>query len=418
MTDWRSWIRVENLVWLALFAALHAFAPRRSDAELEMLVAAAVIQVLTSRLRFFSTPQGNWTAIGLKLAVGYLLIGVTDGISSSYFLILLLPVVSAATTLGRWATAGVTALSSLAYLSFLLPYWIDWSAFELPPSSVSEIALRVLFLLMTGFLTYQLAERNRREARNYQRVAEQLADANASLQKAEEAVRRGERLAALGQLTAGLAHELRNPLGTMKNSAELLAKRVPAEDPIGRELAGFIQSEVDRTNSLITRFLQFARPFHLRIELKDVAAMLDRAIGQVERHNPPFAITFVRNYDPGVPAAEFDAELMEQVFVNLLMNAAQASPADSVVTLKTRADDQTVEVAVIDRGSGIEPKNRANIFNPFFTTKQEGVGLGLAIVAKIVDEHHGHITVDSEPGQGSVFRVQIPRRQEQNGQSE
>lgn len=415
MKEWRRWIRVENLVWLALFAALHAFAPERSDAELEMLISAAVIQVLTSRLEFFASARGNLVAIGLKLLVGYLLIGATHGISSSYFLILLLPVVSAATTLGRWGTVAVTALSSLSYLSYLLPYWIDWTAFELPPESISEIALRVLFLLMTGFLTYQLAERNRQEARNYQRVAEQLADANTNLQKAEEAVRRGERLAALGQLTAGLAHELRNPLGTMKNSAELLAKRISNDDAIGRELAGFIQSEVDRTNSLITRFLQFARPFHLRLEPKDVAAMLDRAIGQVERHNPPFDTTFVRNYDPGVPTAEFDSELMEQVFVNLLINAAQASPPASVVTIKTRADDQTVEIAVIDRGSGIAPQNRANIFNPFFTTKQEGVGLGLAIVAKIVDEHRGHISVESEPGAGSVFRVQIPRKQEQNG---
>lgn len=418
MTDWRSWFRIENLVWLALFAALHAFAPVRTEPELEMLVAAAVIQVATSRIKFFSTTNGNLVAIGAKLVVGYLLIGTTKGISSSYFLILLLPVVSAATTLGRWGTAGVTALSCLSYLSFLLPPFIDWTAFELPPDSISEIALRVLFLLMTGFLTYQLAERNRREARNYQRVAEQLAEANANLQRAEEAVRRGERLAALGQLTAGLAHEVRNPLGTMKNSAELLAKRIPKEDEIGRELAGFIQTEVDRTNSLITRFLQFARPFHLRLEQREVAAVLDRAIGQVERHNPPFDVTFVTNYDPGVPPVELDAELVEQVFVNLLVNAAQASPPGSVVTLKTRADNEAVEVAVIDRGAGIEPKDRAHIFNPFFTTKQEGVGLGLAIVAKIVDEHHGKITVESEPGQGSVFRVQIPRKQEQNGFSE
>jgi signal transduction histidine kinase len=99
---------------------------------------------------------------------------------------------------------------------------------------------------------------------------------------------------------------------------------------------------------------------------------------------------------------------MERVFYNLVLNAAQASPAGGAVTVKTRADGGMAEVAVIDRGSGIRPENRNNIFNPFFTTKPSGVGLGLAIVAKIVDEHGGKITVESEPGKGSVFHVLLP----------
>jgi signal transduction histidine kinase len=99
---------------------------------------------------------------------------------------------------------------------------------------------------------------------------------------------------------------------------------------------------------------------------------------------------------------------MERVVYNLISNAAQASPKGGTVTVKTRAADGTAEISVIDRGAGIEPANLNTIFNPFFTTKPAGVGLGLAIVAKIVDEHHGKISVESEPGRGSVFRVQIP----------
>jgi signal transduction histidine kinase len=104
-----------------------------------------------------------------------------------------------------------------------------------------------------------------------------------------------------------------------------------------------------------------------------------------------------------------DGEWMERVFYNLLRNAAEASPAGGSVTLKTRVADGFVEVAVIDRGSGITPEHRESIFNPFFTTKSSGVGLGLAIVSKIMDEHGGRIAVESEPGQGSVFRVLLPR---------
>jgi signal transduction histidine kinase len=213
-------------------------------------------------------------------------------------------------------------------------------------------------------------------------------------------------LAALGQLSAGLAHELRNPLGTIKGSAEMLAKSVSAENEVAREVAGFIASEVDRANSLITRFLQFARPLQVRLERADLAHTLDRAIAEVEREAP--GISIYRNYAPEIPPFPFDAELMERVFYNLALNAAQATVPGGAVTVKTRAAGGRAEIAVIDRGVGIDPKQADSIFNPFFTTKPQGVGLGLAIVAKIVDEHGGKIAVESEPGKGSVFRVLLP----------
>ena len=190
----------------------------------------------------------------------------------------------------------------------------------------------------------------------------------------------------------------------------MLNKTVPEENEVAREVAGYISSEVDRTNSLITRFLEFARPVHLRTEPTDLAAVIDRAIGLVERHNPPLPIAIYRNYSPDIPPVEMDAELMERVFYNLLLNGAQASPPQSAITVKTRPVDGDIEIAVIDRGSGIETKHLENVFNPFFTTKSEGVGLGLAIVSKIVDEHDGEIMVESQPGEGSIFRVYLPVR--------
>jgi signal transduction histidine kinase len=283
----------------------------------------------------------------------------------------------------------------------------------IPADEWPEVVLRIVMLPLLAFLTFFLAEENRKKASDAQAAAAQLAEANRNLQAAEDAVRRADRLAALGQMTAGLAHELRNPLSTIKSSSEILLNSLPAGNEVAHEVAGFISTEVDRTNSLITRFLDFARPLQLRPQTADVTQIVDEAIERLNRRSPPFDVTIHKNYSPDVPPLEVDPELMGLVFYNLLLNAAQASPAGAPITIKTRLCDSApahsrAEIAVIDRGSGVSADNLKNIFNPFFTTKSDGVGLGLAIVAKIVGEHKGKITVDSRPKEGSVFHVVLP----------
>jgi two-component system sensor histidine kinase HydH len=401
-------VRPQDFVWLLLFSALAVVSPYRTPLTIGLLVGLGLFQVIEPRVEFFSSRRGTVLSVLVKFAVCYAVIGSTGAISSTYYLILLLPVVSAATSLGLLATAAFTVLAILAYLSFLLPVYIDWAHNELDPQAIGELSLRVIFLPVVAFLTHELAEAKRVEARRYQVTAEQLGAANESLREAEAAVRRSDRLAALGQLTAGLAHELRNPMGTMRASAEMLLKNTSANDSVTRELAGFIASEVDRTNSLITRFLDFARPMHLRLAKTNVAEMIDRAINELERHNPPYEVAVYRNYSPEIPSIELDGEWMERVIYNLLLNAAQATSPGGTVTAKTRLIGDRVEISVIDRGSGIKKEHLENIFNPFFTTKSDGVGLGLAIVSKIVDEHNGTISVESEPGNGTVFRLYLP----------
>ncbi len=401
---WRRYVRPQDFVWLLFFTALAVFSPERHPGALAALGALGVVQVLEPRL-------GAVPSVVLKLVLCYPLIGYGGGVSSSFYLVLFLPVISAATSFGLLGTGLCSLAACGLYLSFLLFLGPDE---YIPPDQMDELILRVLVLLVVGFLTNQLAESNRQEARKSQAVAEKLAEANRHLEEAEAQVRRSDRLAALGQLTAGLAHELRNPLGTLKTSAELLERKVAAENEIAREMAGYITQEVDRINSLITRFLDFARPRNLRLETSDVHQMLDRSIARFDREKTGAAasVTVFKNYSPDVPPVRLDTELMEHVITNLLSNAAQASPAGAVVTVKTRLADapegRKAEIAVIDRGSGIDPKHLENIFNPFFTTKAEGVGLGLAIVSKIVDEHGGQITVESTLGEGSVFRVYLP----------
>ena len=394
---------------MAMFLIIAAAGPHRDPQCISFLFLIAGLQLAEPRVPALATRRGSVVANLLKMGLGYLIIlhsgGASGGITSSYYWILLIPVVSAATTLGVGGSLLFTVLACATYLSSLL--LIDWESKEIPADQVPELILRVVSLAVIGFLAQRLAEANRMETRRAQAAAEQLAEANRNLQKAEAVARRSERLAALGQLSAGLAHELRNPLGTMRGSAEMLRNNLPAGNEVAAELAGFISSEVDRINSLVTRFLDFARPLELQPQPAELSEVVDRAIAQVERDTPRQVAVF-KNYSPDVRPFSFDAELIERVVYNLLLNAVQATPDGGAVTVKTRPAEGDVEISVIDRGSGIPPEQVENIFNPFFTTKKDGAGLGLAIVSKIVDLHGGRMSVESEPGKGSVFRVFLP----------
>jgi two-component system sensor histidine kinase HydH len=396
---WIRLIRPQDLVWALVFSALAVTTPHGDAFDIVPIVLLGLAQVLEPKLPALASTRGRILWILLKLALGWVLMGFTGAVNSPYWPVLLLPVVSAATMFSLGGIMVFVILSSAAYLTYLL------GVGERSQITV-DLALRLIFLVMVGNLANILVEELRAQSRKHRLTAEQLSQANLQLRQAEEAVRRSDRLAALGQLSAGLAHELRNPLGTIRASSEMLANNVSAENEVAREVSGFIATEVDRCNSLITRFLQFARPLQLKPEPADLAQTLDRAVEMVQREAPGIAI--YKNYEPEIRPFPFDAELLERVFYNLLLNAAQATVPGGAVTVKTRAAAGAVEIAVIDRGVGIAPEQIGNIFNPFFTTKPTGVGLGLAIVSKIVDEHGGKIAVESEPGKGSVFRVLLP----------
>jgi two-component system sensor histidine kinase HydH len=405
---WIRLVRPQDFVWLLLFAVLAATGEFGDAFELVPLIALAIAQILEPKFPSTPTVRSRFFWIVLKLVLSYVLIGFGNALDSRYWPVLLLPVVSAATAFGLGGTLVFTLMASAAYCSFI--FFIDP---QLWPYWTLELATRTVLLVMVGTLANTLAEDLRIQSRKYRLAAEQLAEANVHVQQAEEAVRRSDRLAALGQLSAGLAHELRNPLGTIKASSEMLGRSVNQENEVAREVSGFIASEVDRCNALITRFLQFARPLQLRMDESDLTQVLDRSIALAKREASSIAI--YTNYAPEIPPFPFDAELMERVFYNLVLNAAQATKEGGAVTVKTRASDGMAEVAVIDRGVGIDPSHRESIFNPFFTTKPQGVGLGLAIVSKIVDEHGGKIAVESEPGKGSVFHVFLPMTRNASG---
>ena len=400
--------QVHEILIALVFIAMAALDPDRNPWEVGLVLVLGALQLAEVRLPVLETKKRAVIWILLKLLLCLWLIGISGRVNSHYYLITLLPVISAATYLGALGTLVFSVLAATSVLSFLLSY--NWDQVEMDLASRKIFALNLLFIVITGQLVNLLAEAIRSQSAKYKAVADQLSETNRQLREAEAAVRRSERLAALGQLSAGLAHELRNPLGTIKASSEMLSRNVAAENEIAREVAGYISSEVDRCNSLVSRFLDFARPLEARLATADLTKVIDRSIEMVAREARERDITIYRNFAPDVPPFDMDAELMERVFFNLLQNAVQASAPGSSITVKTRADDEMAETCVIDRGVGIEPRLIETIFNPFVTTKPDGVGLGLPIVAKIVDRHGGRMTVESQPGEGSVFRVSLPMR--------
>jgi signal transduction histidine kinase len=390
-------VRIQDILLTLMFGTLIYLA--HDIWEKSFIAGLGILQLVEGRIPFLTTLWGRALSVILQLAIAWVLIGYTGGVTSLYYLMLLLPLVSTASYLGVVGTFATSIAAIAAYLSFLR--YLDFKEVYISPEDMHTLAIRCLTLAIAAVLVNTLAAAIRTQSARYKSTAEQLAEANQSLLKAEAAMRRTERLAALGQLSAGLAHELRNPLGSIKGSADLLARSASGKDPMTRELAEIISVEVDRTNSLVTRFLDFARPLEPRRELIDVTLVIDRAITRAK-------VEAIRQYSTSLPLLAIDPELMEQVFLNLLTNAAQASKPDAPVTIRTREVEGQAEVSVIDHGCGIPAERIESIFNPFVTTKQGGVGLGLAIVSKIVDGHGGKMAVESEPGKGSTFRVLLP----------
>ncbi len=397
----RFFFRAEDLVWLVLFSGLAVFNTEKNYPAIIILVVMAVFQVAEPKVPAFSSHKGQIAACAIKLILAYLLIGFSDTVESSYFLILCIPVISAATSLELLGTFVFIVLACAAYLSFLLS--LDWQRYELTAEAIDALCLRCIFLFLVGFLVYRQAKAKRGEMLRAE-------EAGRSLRRAEASLRRSERLAALGQLTAGLAHELRNPLGTIKASAEFITKPATQARPeVMAEMAGNIASEVDRTNALISRFLDFAKPLELHPQVSDLLPVIDNVIRQLDVVAQKHGVAVTQDLPESPLRFSFDPDLLPLALQNLVQNAIQASQPGQAVIVSVRASADQVLIQVADQGHGIDPQHLESVFNPFFTTKPNGVGLGLALVAKIVDEHGGKISVRSETQKGTTFEVSIPR---------
>ncbi|HEX2711942.1 MAG TPA: ATP-binding protein [Candidatus Acidoferrales bacterium] len=401
-----------DILWLVFLAGLAVLQPILEIHKQLVLLGIGIFQLAESRFIALAPRRGRTYAVLIKILLATLLMEHTStvGINSSYYPIYYLPVVTAAIYFGPWATLLWTGLASAAYCSLLLPALEEY---ELTASGISELAIRILFFFLAGILVNRFVTENLRQMLRYQALAETLADTNRRLERAEAEARRSERLAALGQLSAGLAHEIRNPLGVIKGSAEMLDQNLQDAGPLAKELAGNISGEVNRMSALIARFMDFARPSQLEPHLQEIAPLVDRALKAVHDQYPGANVTVEREYASDLPKLLLDEALCEQVFINLGLNAYEAMALEGgrLRVSIARAESEghrRVEVSVEDSGPGIPAELREEIFNPFVTTKRSGAGLGLSIVSKIVDDHGGSIRLTSKPGKGACFRISFP----------
>jgi signal transduction histidine kinase len=392
-----------DVLWLVLLAGLAVLPPIAESHKQLILLAFGVLQ-LNERWLITRLPgRGPAYLVLLKIALATLLIAHTDeiAINSYYYPIYFLPVVSAAEYFSPLATLLWTALASAAYCSYLYPAGQE---FEITAENYELLAIRILFFFLAAMLVNRSVVENRRTTQRYQELAETLAETNLRLEQAQAEARRSERLAALGQLSAGLAHEIRNPLGVIKGSAEMLTQKLGDTNPLATELSGYISTETNRLSALVTRFLDFARPLHADLTPQDITAVLDRALNDVAQLWKGAPVRVEKEYEPGLPLVPMDESLCEQAFVNIVQNAYDAMGASGGrLRVHVRQAEATnrgsrvdgVEVRMEDTGPGIALGLREQIFNPFVTTKKSGVGLGLSIVSKIIDGHHGTIRIEA-----------------------
>jgi two-component system nitrogen regulation sensor histidine kinase GlnL len=235
----------------------------------------------------------------------------------------------------------------------------------------------------------------------------------------EKAVRRADRLSILGTLAAGLAHEIKNPLGGIKGATQLLAMELSEQSPL-REYTDVMIREVERVNGIIEELMDLARPRPPQWSPVNLSKVLgDIVLFQQEAHRGE-KIEFLLDLDPSIPPLRGDENLLTRLFLNLIKNAAEAIVKQGQVTISTKVaqdyhltkpGNRPVPMIVIeirDNGKGIAPETLEQIFTPFYTTKNKGSGLGLATCQKIVSEHDGLLKVESTPGEGTLFAVSLP----------
>ncbi|MGB6432298.1 MAG: ATP-binding protein [Candidatus Acidiferrales bacterium] len=407
--DGRGWI---DWLVVAILAGLAILPPIREIHKQLILLVIAAVQLLEARLIRFEPRRGRYYAVLLKIALATLLIdhtGMEATINSSYYPIYFLPVMTAAMYFDTIGTLLWTLLASAAYCSYLLPAMQEY---QIGLDALGELAIRILFFFLVAVLVNRFSIEIRRQTALYRGLAARLAETNRRLELAQDEARRSERLAALGQLSAGLAHEIRNPLSVIKGSAEMLEQRIGTSNPLAGELAGYISSEVNRVSALVSRFLDFARPLHAERYPASLTALVERALATVAESWRGGAVRVERNFAPDLPQIPLDENLADRAFVNLVQNAYEAM-GDAGGTLRVSlAPAQSggragIEVRIEDTGPGVAPEMCEQIFNPFVTTKKTGVGLGLSIVSKIVDEHRGTIHLESSP-RGARLVVFLP----------
>jgi two-component system, NtrC family, sensor histidine kinase HydH len=278
---------------------------------------------------------------------------------------------------------------------------------KMPVYDALDSYLDVAVFGLVGLLTGVLSDRERKQRRMVEATSAELEVLYRQLQANYEQMKRADRMAALGHISAGLAHEIRNPLAAIDGAAGILQRRAN-EDGRDTEFLDIVQAESRRLNKLLTNFIDFARPRSPDLRSASVEELFDSTIVLASHAARERAIDFKKRLEPGSSSLLCDPEQIKQVLLNLTLNAIQAMPEAGEISFSAAHEGKDLVIRVQDQGSGIRQEDADSIFDPFFTTKENGTGLGLSVAYQIVEQHGGRLQLESSSSQGATFVVRLP----------
>lgn len=323
------------------------------------------------------------------------------GLHAVYRYFYFLPIVYAALRFGYWGGLLSAMVASLLFAPHII---FKWGNFQ--EDSINDLLVVVVFFCV-AVITGVTVDRLRDVQRAQSATAKELAASLRRLEEQGEELRRAERLSALGSLAGGLAHQIRNPVGIIRASAQLLKSD---HDPETSETADVIEEESDRIEHLIQDLLRYADGARPQIEPVDPCLLLKHVLTRVKPMAETEHIGLQFHCPDHLPHVLLDPRLMEQALLNLTVNAIQAVDAGGTVTLsaeQSNADRAAVNLFVKDDGPGIDDDALPQIYDPFFSTKDTGTGLGLSVVHRIVEDHGARIYVTSTPKNGTTFVIRL-----------
>jgi two-component system NtrC family sensor kinase len=291
----------------------------------------------------------------------------------------------------------------------------------LPAHLAAEIAARTESEHVSGIYKFHLNTRAGRHIAVNVSVAPLLGKTGARLGRLilidditqrvtlEEQLVQNEKLTSLGLLAAGVAHEVNTPLAVISNYIQMLAKQIPSDDPRQKTIERIVK-QTFRASEIVNNLLNFSRMGAAELSELDLNSVLEETLALIQHPLTASHVTVVKAYQEQLPRVLGSTNRLQQVFLNLLINARDAMPAGGMLEVRTSAHNGSVEVEVTDNGAGIPPEHLHKIFDPFFTTKGSGhgTGLGLSVSYGIIKEHAGKVDVRSAPGKGTSFRLEFP----------
>jgi len=336
------------------------------------------------------------------------------GVHDLHRMFFFVPIVYAALVFGIWGSL----ISSFAFLCVVLPRALLFSPYTDP---VIRAVFFVIFAALIGTLVaMQLIriESERKARAALDKAYNELSEYDKRLRENQEQLIQAEKLTSLGQMAASIAHEVNNPLAGVLVYTQLLARKLNSgtfSKENALESLAKMENELTRSSRLIRNLLDFSRQSPPALREINVNDVLDRALDLAAHSAELQHIKVIKKLDPSLPMIMADFDQLQQVSINLIMNALQAMPKGGKLTLRTSAGDDQLKIEAQDTGQGISKENMRKLFTPFFTTKEKGkgVGLGLAVAYGIIQRHHGRIEVQSKEGEGTTFTIYLPRHNEE-----